>query len=45
MLEDTLFPAASDAGWRYWIYELFERGGRRRLPLAPIDLARFPSAR
>ena len=45
VLEEDLFGDNSTHPWRYWTYELFHQGGRRRLLVVPIDLAAFPRAR
>jgi len=45
VLEQEVFPRTQDERWRYWTRELFAKGGRRRLLVAPIELSRFPEAR
>ena len=45
VLEHEVFPPTAGKRWRYWTHELFEKGGRRRLLTAPIDLEEYPQAR
>lgn len=45
VLEREVFPLNTGENWRYWSYELFHKGERRRILVVPIDLREFPEAR